>query len=299
MSGNNDMVEMDSVRAAKAGDRDAFNRLIESHYNRIYFAAYSRMGNAASAEDIAQEVFLAAFLSLKSLENPAHFSLWLFSITRNICRNWIRSGQKQSRILESIPTEMTAMERLRDAGGESALRHAVSKEETARLHEAIQRLDPDLREIVLLRYAEDLNNTEIGLQLGLPHYTVSRRLDKACEILRGIMENDKLTCLAKLKPGRQAAAKAVAITAAVSVMSDGAKAALLLSLGEVIPVFTGEAAVAVSKGIAKAVPYHEPVISGGGKSFMGKFFATGFGKAVTVAVCAGAVIVGGNSIAKK
>src|SRR3954470_22115710 len=86
------------VAAAIAGDREAFRRLVERHYDMIYRVAYRYVGSAADAEDIAQDVCIALATKLGRFQNRSRFSTWLVSIAINRCRDFLRR-RKSSRAL--------------------------------------------------------------------------------------------------------------------------------------------------------------------------------------------------------
>lgn len=78
------------VTMAIDGDLQAFGVIVRRYQGAVYAAALRRMGTAADAEDVVQEVFLAAFESLGKLREPEKLPAWLLSIVRNTCGNWIR-----------------------------------------------------------------------------------------------------------------------------------------------------------------------------------------------------------------
>src|SRR3954470_3889788 len=86
------------VAAAIAGDREAFRRLLERHYDMIYRVAYRYVGSAADAEDIAQEVCVTLATKLGRFRNRSLFSTWLVSIVINRCRDFQRR-RKSSQVL--------------------------------------------------------------------------------------------------------------------------------------------------------------------------------------------------------
>src|SRR5919202_6872667 len=82
--------ELEWIEAAQRGDQDAFARLVEAYKQPVYNIAYRMLGNAAEAEDAAQEVFLRAYLKLASYDRERRFSSWLLAIASNYCIDVLR-----------------------------------------------------------------------------------------------------------------------------------------------------------------------------------------------------------------
>ena len=176
------------VSRAKAGDQDAFERLVEEHQNKVYSLALRMVGNEEDARDMAQEAFIRAFNSLGSFRGESKFSVWLYRLTSNICIDFLRGRAKRRTVSLSwededgdegeleIPDERFSPE----AGLErSELREAVRR--------GLEQLTPEYREILLLREINGLSYDEIGRALNLEEGTVKSRIFRArkklCEIL--------------------------------------------------------------------------------------------------------------------
>src|SRR5215212_4654674 len=82
--------EQDWIEAAQHGDHSAFAQLVEAYKSPVYNLAYRMLGNAAEAEDAAQEVFLRAYMKLASYDRARKFSTWLLAITSNYCIDLLR-----------------------------------------------------------------------------------------------------------------------------------------------------------------------------------------------------------------
>src|SRR5438105_4514374 len=78
------------VTRAQAGDQESFNQLVVRWERPIYALAYRTLGREDDARDVVQEAFLRAFRGLKGFKGEAKFSSWLYRITLNLCRDWIR-----------------------------------------------------------------------------------------------------------------------------------------------------------------------------------------------------------------
>lgn len=168
------------LAAAARGDREAFRRLIERHYDLIYRVAYRYMGAAADAEDIAQDVCITLATKLARFNNNSRFTTWLISVVINRCRDCLR----RSRSSERLSAQYGAQRQAEEAD------QADDERRSAWLHGALQNLPPELRETVLLVVAEDFSHAEAGQILGCAESTVSWRMHVARKQLRARMDND-------------------------------------------------------------------------------------------------------------
>jgi RNA polymerase sigma-70 factor, ECF subfamily len=166
------------VSSALGGDRDAFRRLVERHYDMIYRVARRYLGSAADAEDVAQDVCVTLATRLAEFGGRSRFSTWVTSIAINRCRDSLRRRKSS----QELSAQYVTKRELEDAD------HADSERRTAWLHEALQSLEPDLRETVLLIVAEEMSHAEAALALGCAEGTVSWRLHMAKKELRALME---------------------------------------------------------------------------------------------------------------
>src|SRR6187399_224195 len=82
------------VARATAGDQDSFNQLVARWERPIYALAYRTLGREEEARDVVQEAFLRAYRGLKGFKGEAKFSSWLYRITLNLCRDWIRRERR-------------------------------------------------------------------------------------------------------------------------------------------------------------------------------------------------------------
>lgn len=160
------------IKKAQAGDRKSFDALVEHYYPQILKYCLWHMPNREYAEDAAQETFLKVAQGIKHYAERGKFRAWLYKIAENTCTDTLR--QKQSDPLdEKMCYEETGF---------------FAVEENLDFEKLLQFLNEDQREIVLLRYAQDLKLREIGDILELPLRTVQSRLRSALKTLRKIIE---------------------------------------------------------------------------------------------------------------
>ncbi len=168
------------VERLRAGDPGAFEELVRAYQHRVFGVAIRMLGNAAEAEEIAQEVFLRVHRSVGEFRGEAKLSTWLYSITSRLCLNRLQSGERRHRrageeALADVPAD--------DAGG-GVERAEV---ETA-LRQAIAALPEERRIVVVLRDVEGLSYEEIARALDLELGTVRSRLHRARMDLKAKLE---------------------------------------------------------------------------------------------------------------
>lgn len=193
------------VIAARAGRKEAFDELVNRYFGLVYAVAFARIGERDKAEDLVQEIFLRAYLLLDRLDNPALFSHWLTRMTRNLAIDWQRRGESGSRLIPMLPLDELPHEVIDDKMSDARER-AASGEQSKALQEALARLRPEQREVVLLHYMEGLSHREIAQRTGVNQSTVSRHVASALDIMRGLMDR-ALTEMAgelRARPGSQA-----------------------------------------------------------------------------------------------
>src|SRR6188472_2751935 len=122
------------VARSRAGDLDSFNQLVVRWERPIYALAYRVIGREEEARDVAQETFLRAYRALGGFKGQAKFSSWLYRITLNLCRDWIRKEKRTpvSQAPEGIDIielagEGTPAESIEQLVGRKELGRAVSK----------------------------------------------------------------------------------------------------------------------------------------------------------------------------
>ncbi len=173
------MSDNELAKRARDGEREAFALLLERHYDLIYRLAWRFCGNAADAEDIAQDVCVGLPGKLASFRAEARFTTWLYRVVLNACRD-------RSRRQASLRT-------LAEAFGEvSALTEADMRDDADRrswLHEALGGLDGPLRETVVLVVGEDMGHAEAADILGVKEATVSWRMHQVRRKLRALKDN--------------------------------------------------------------------------------------------------------------
>ena len=164
------------VARAVEGDTEAFATLTERHKRPVYNLAYRMLGNAADAEDAAQETFVRAYVRLGSYQPGGRFGAWLLAITSHWCIDHLRRRRPLS--LESMETTLSI-----PATGELPESLALHAERRMEVREWLARLPEPYRLVLVLRYWHDLTYAEIAETIGQPVSTVRMRLFRARQYL--------------------------------------------------------------------------------------------------------------------
>ena len=163
------------VERFRAGDRPAFDAVVTRYQDRVFAMCVRWLGERESAEDVAQEIFVALFRSLHDFRGDARLSTYVFRCTVNHCRN--RRTHRGRRGWGRHDAIDDARELAADSPGTDGGVHAS---EARRLVDVgLAQLDDDLRAVVLLRYLQDLDYDEIAAVLDVPRGTVKSRLHRA------------------------------------------------------------------------------------------------------------------------
>jgi RNA polymerase sigma-70 factor, ECF subfamily len=186
---DNGMASSDEELVARSmgGDLDSFNQLVLRWERPIYALAYRVIGREEDARDVAQETFLRAFRALSGFKGQAKFSSWLYRITLNLCRDWIRKERRTpvSQAPEGIDIielagEGTPAETIEQLVGRKELGRAVSK--------AMAMLPEEQRTAIILKEYHGLTFQEIADMLDCPLSTVKTRLYQGLSVVRKQLE---------------------------------------------------------------------------------------------------------------
>jgi len=167
------------IARSQRGDLQAFDRLVAAHEDRIYHAAYRITGNADDARDAAQETFLKVFRALPRYRHESAFSTWLHRIAVNAAFDLVRRRPQ----IPPVSLDDVAL----PASSGNPEPEAERSELQRRVHQALGRLAPDHRVIIVLRDLQGLAYEEIAEVLRIPVGTVRSRLSRARDALRVLL----------------------------------------------------------------------------------------------------------------
>jgi len=174
------------VARAQGGDREAFDRLVDTTYAMIYATAYRLTGDVDVAADATQDAYVRAYNSLHSFRGSSSFSTWIYRIVVNVSLDALR---RRSRAPEPLTFADDEQEREMDVVDMAADPHAAV--ETLELQQTIARgleqLSEDHRAVLVLFDINGLSYEEIAEIIGVPLGTVKSRLNRARLALRKVL----------------------------------------------------------------------------------------------------------------
>lgn len=174
--------ERDIVVRWKTGDRRAFGALVQRYMSDAYLTALGFVGNPEDARDLSQDAFVKAYRARGSFDPDRPFFPWFYRILRNHCLNFIQRVRRSTeplqhddadeRFADSTPSPLEALER---------------EERIAMLHQAVEKLSPEHREVIVLKSFRGYSYREIADVLDIPMGTVMSRLYYARQALKEIL----------------------------------------------------------------------------------------------------------------
>jgi RNA polymerase sigma-70 factor (ECF subfamily) len=167
--------QLELVEACQRGEREAFRTLFETYKNKVYSIALRFAGDEAAAMDIAQDTFLKLFSSIHQFRGDSAFETWVYRMVVNSCLD------RQRKLQRLVPLADEFLATLRASG--DALAAMLRAEMAGRIRAAVEKLSPELRIVVVLRYTEGLSYDEIADVLGCSAGTVASRLNRAHKAL--------------------------------------------------------------------------------------------------------------------
>lgn len=177
---------MDSqwLAQCREGDSLAIERLVQTYQKDVYRLALSILDDPDEADDVTQEVFLAALRSLDSFRGDASLKTWLFSITINVSRSRYQRNNSRARLQQMLQSVFRSDQPRPEA-------EAIQHEADSALWHAVHALDEKHRIPVILRYYHDLPVNEIAEMLGIPVGTVHSRLNHARRRLHAWLKDEQ------------------------------------------------------------------------------------------------------------
>ncbi len=174
----NHLSDQELMRIVQAGDLSPASEIYDRYSGRIYNFAFRFLKNAEAAEDAVQEVFVKMIKYANQFHGDAKLSTWLFSITANWCRDYLRKADNKSKesddVLITLPAPL-------EHGPDRALEQ---REDQLRVQRALQTLTPEQREAILLSRYQGLSYAEIAQIAGCSEGAVKTRVFRAMETLK-------------------------------------------------------------------------------------------------------------------
>ena len=162
----------ETLLRAQTGDAAAFTELVRTHEGMVFSIARHVVGDRGTAEDLAQDVFLELYRNLSRVESAAHLTFWLRRVTSHRCIDRLRRRAIRPEVPVDGIIEPSVPGGTRDVLLEDRLRRLVDE------------LPSHARLVVVLRFQEDLEPSEIATILGMSVNTVKSHLRRSLERLR-------------------------------------------------------------------------------------------------------------------
>lgn len=170
--------DQELMRLVQAGDLTPASEIYDRYSSRIYNFAYRFLRNSEGAEDAVQEVFVKMIKHASQFHGDAKLSTWLFSITANWCRDYLRKADNRPKDSDDVLLTLPA-------SSEHSPERVLERRETElRIQKALQTLTPEQREAILLSRYQGLSYAEIAQISGCSEGAVKTRVFRAMETLK-------------------------------------------------------------------------------------------------------------------
>lgn len=178
--------------AVENGDQRAYAELMERYRDSVYFMLLKMINNKDDADDLTIEAFGKAFNRLSQYTPNYAFSTWLFKIASNNCIDFIRR-KKDTLSLDKTFANDEGSEMSFDVKSETLNpeEKAIKKQKIILMHAVVDKLKPRYKQLIEMRYFQEMSYEEISLQLDLPLGTVKAQLFRAREFLFDILKNSE------------------------------------------------------------------------------------------------------------
>jgi RNA polymerase sigma-70 factor (ECF subfamily) len=176
--------------------RNGFGKLVAAYEGLVYRLAFRFVGNPEDAFDVSQETFLRVHRALPKFRGDSALSTWIYTITANTARNFLRSKKSRERVqVLTFPNQVgdefsTQLEQKPDSLQKSPVHQVESRALGVRIQNALMVLPEEFREAVILRDMEGLDYLEIAQQLGVKEGTIKSRISRGRAVLRIILKDE-------------------------------------------------------------------------------------------------------------
>jgi RNA polymerase sigma-70 factor (ECF subfamily) len=191
---SDDRSEAQFIARLVARDESAFNELVVTYERRVYGLVFRMLGRRDEAEDLAQEVFVQVFKAIDQFRGESKLSTWIYRIAVNLCKNRTKYNQRRhageqddiDAMAERVPMSAARAVTVGDQSRPDELVEGMQLEVIVK--RAIQKLDTEFREALILADVEDMPYEEIAQITGVPVGTVKSRIHRARAQLKALVE---------------------------------------------------------------------------------------------------------------
>ncbi len=171
------------VVRCQAGDERAFEELVALYSPRLRYYARKMLGHAQLTEDVLQEVWLDVYRTVPRLAHVAAFPAWIYRIVRDHTNRQLR---KQNRAMRPLVDEQEIADPAQNGRADE-----FTAEDAQRVHAALDELPPEQREVLVLRFLEEMTYEDIARVVECPPGTVRSRIHYAKRALRRLLERTR------------------------------------------------------------------------------------------------------------
>lgn len=165
------------VKKAIKGNREAFEDLINMYFDRLYKEAYLRCKHEEDAKEIVQETIYKAYRNIKSLKEPKYFKTWLSKILINVSNDYMRKNGM-------IELEHDENDYVKKVHNDDQIEIKMD------LYNAMDELEDKYKDVIILRYIEDLKIEDISEILERPVNTIKTHIRKAIKDMKNLLKED-------------------------------------------------------------------------------------------------------------
>jgi RNA polymerase sigma factor (sigma-70 family) len=176
--------DQELMRIVQSGDYSPASEIYDRYSGRIYNFAFRFLRNSEAAEDATQEVFVKMLKHANQFHGDAKLSTWLFSITANWCRDYLRKADNKSKESDDVLITLPAPSEL------APDRNLERRESEQRVRRALESLTAEQREAILLSRYQGLSYAEIAQIAGCSEGAVKTRVFRAMETLKKTLMGD-------------------------------------------------------------------------------------------------------------
>lgn len=185
--------EKELVNKARDGDIEAFEFLIHEYQKKVFNIAYRMIGNYDDASELAQEVFIKAYKSIRNFKGDSSFSTWIYKVTTNVCLDEIRKRKNKKVISLDEEIEYKDGEVKRQIKDERPSPEKILENKQVRkaVEDSINELADDFKTVIVLRDVQGFSYEEISKMIDCPQGTVKSRINRARQSLKQILKGKK------------------------------------------------------------------------------------------------------------
>ena len=183
--------DVELVIAAGSGDQKAYAQLMKRYKDAIYFMLLKMTNNPDDAEDMTIEAFGKAFKKLNQYTPDYAFSTWLFKIASNNCIDFLRKNKVDILSINRVYDDEEGIEMSHNipGHGQDPEEKMIENQKIKMMRDVVEKLKPHYRQLVTLRYFNELSYEEISEEMNLPLGTVKAQLFRSREFLYNIIKN--------------------------------------------------------------------------------------------------------------